>query len=478
MTPGRPPRSYRTARERVALRRARGGLRSPTARRSGCTTILLGLLLVLVLTVVVAGVLTRRATQTLEAIEQRDPRYQQGSVANSSNTTADQVPATLREPFTILLLGVDRRDDPNEGVRSDTLIVVHVNPRERWAGMLSIPRDSVVEIPHLGQQKINAAYTYGYNNAAELYGQGTDPATAGGALAAETIENFLQLKVDYIAQVDFRGFEQIVSTLGGVTVDVDQPLLDAEYPTADLGVERIYIPAGLQVLDGPSALRYARSRHSSSDFDRSRRQQQVLQALLNEVRRRGLLEQAALLPELARDLESTVSTTLPISDLSVLRSLADLARDLNTDRIVQLSINPNDVQVISEQGSDIYWNADDVAFQVARLLAGPNNQNEVARIQVQNGAGVQGLAARVTSNLTARGFLMAQAGDAQRIYEHTQIIDYTNRPQTRQRLADLLGIEPQYVQATPPDDAPPAPYRTDIVIVLGQDYQERWAAGP
>ncbi|MCG8347772.1 MAG: LCP family protein, partial [Chloroflexales bacterium] len=238
---------------------------------------------------------------------------------------------------------------------------------------------------------------------------------------------------------------------------------------------RLYVPAGLQVLDGRTALHYARSRHSSNDFDRIHRQQQVLQAILAEVRRRGILDQAALLPELAHDLEQSVTTTLPISDLSALHGLAMLAQALTPDQIVQLSINPNDVQVVAEVDSDIYWDKEDVAFLVARLLSGPSASAELARIQVQNGAGVQGLATRVTENLSIQGFLMTQAGDAPTFYEHTYIFDYTGRPDTRRRLADLLGIDPNYVQATPSPDAPPAPYRTDIVIVLGQDYDEQWA---
>lgn len=175
-----------------------------------------------------------------------------------------------------MLLGVDTRADPDEGARSDTLIVASINPAQGWVSMLSIPRDTMTQVPGRGESKINTAYSYGHANAVALYGEGTAPEAGGGALAAETVEGFLGIEIDYIAQIDFRGFERVINTLGGITVDVEQPLLDATYPTEDYGVERIYIPAGLQVMDGATALRYARSRHASSDFDRSRRQQQVL----------------------------------------------------------------------------------------------------------------------------------------------------------------------------------------------------------
>lgn len=477
MSSARPPRPYRTARERVALRRTNRSPRARPPRRHSCGSILLGTLLVVLVAGIFVAVTVRRAARALDVIEQDDPRRALADTSAADGPSTDSLPNTLLDPFNVLLIGVDMRDDPDEGVRSDTLIVVHVHPREQWAGMLSIPRDSVVQIPHLGQQKINVAYTYGYRNADELYGQGTAPTAAGGALAAETVENFLNIKIDYIAQVDFLGFERIIDALGGLLIDVPRPLLDPEYPTEDYGYERIYIPAGLQVLDGRTALRYARSRHSDSDFDRNQRQQAVLNALLKNVQRRGWLEQAAILPELARNLEQSVSTTLPISDPAVLRDLVQLARSLNSDRIMQLSINPNDVQVVSEIGSDIYWNEQDVARQVARLMAGPQGEVEVARIQVQNGAGVRGLATRVSRNLTLQGFMMVEAVDAPGLYEHTLIVDYTDRPRTRQRLADLLGIESRYVQQPPDGNAPPAPYDTDIVVVLGQDYQERWAGG-
>jgi LCP family protein required for cell wall assembly len=408
------------------------------------------------------------ARGALGMIEQADPR-RPSSVAGQA---AAPLPPALRDPLNILLVGVDRRPDMQEGVRSDTLILIHIDPAQGWAGMLSIPRDSVADIPHLGQQKINAAYAYGFNHAAELYGEGTVADAAGGALAAETVEGFLGLKVDYVAQIDFRGFQRVVDTLGGVTLDVPRPLLDPAYPTDDYGYERLYIPAGLQVLDGATALRYARSRHSSSDFDRSRRQQQVLRAILAEVRARGLLSQAALLPALANDLEQSVSTTMPLSDLETLRGLADLAQRLDPDRIVQLSINPDDVAVAQELGSDIYWDRGDVAALVARLLAGPDASAELARLQVQNGAEVPGLAGKVTEALRAGGFITVDPADALGAVVHSRLIDYGQHPQTLKRLADLLKIDPAYVFSAPPAAAPPAPLRTDILLILGADYCE------
>jgi polyisoprenyl-teichoic acid--peptidoglycan teichoic acid transferase len=435
---------------------------------------------VVLLIVVVAVLLLRRADQTLRVIQQDDPRRKPVAVATTDTihdvpaATPAPLPNALHDPANILLIGVDKRPNPEDGVRSDTLILVHLDPQEKWAAMLAIPRDSVVSIPHLGQAKINAAYAYGYTNADAIYGAGTEPDAGGGALAAETVEQFLGVHVDYVAQVDFQGFAQLVDAIGGVMVDVERPLLDAEYPTDDYGVERIYIPVGLQVLDGRSALIYARSRHASTDFDRGRRQQQVLRALLEQVRARGILENVAALPAWADVLAQNVRTTLPVRDLGMLNGLAALARELHGDRIAQFSINPADLPIDVEDGSDLYWNQQGVAALVARWLAGPQTGAEVARVQVLNGAAVQGIAGRVSDYLRGKGFDLADPGDAGRPYEHTTIIDYSGRPLTRRRLADALGLQPGYVLAQPGPDAPPAAYGADIVVIVGQDYQAGW----
>jgi LCP family protein required for cell wall assembly len=485
----------------------------------------------------------RQADQALSAIQQEDPRLRTpaaqslgtaapalvlptsiappaGATALPQQTAAPspeadaapaQLPDPLRQPFNVLLVGVDKRASPEEGVRSDTLIVVHVNPEARTASMLSIPRDTVVNIPNAGLAKINYAFSFGYTNAEALYGVGTDPDAAGGAVAAESVERLLGVTVDYIAQVDFRSFERLVDSVGGVVVDVPAPLLDAEYPTENYGVERIYIPQGLQVMDGRTALVYARTRHASSDFDRGKRQQQVLRALLDQVRERGLLENAAVLPRWAEVLQQNVRTTLPLRDLGTVAGLAQLARGLTPDRVLQLTINPNDVALDAEDGTDLYWNPGDIAALVARWEAGPTPAAvaptpspgesaatvpgeapgaalltpspaptsaapaEDATVQVLNGAAVEGIASRVSAYLASAGFAMADPETVTRIYEHTTIIDYSGRPLTREALAKFLGVEARYVQAEPGPNAPPQGYNADIVVVVGADYRPEWS---
>ncbi|MEF3274760.1 MAG: LCP family protein [Chloroflexus sp.] len=406
--------------------------------------------------------------ETLSGMRLNDPRSTRGSAP---------VNAIFRQPFTVLLLGVDRRPDGAEGERSDTLILAYVHPVERWVSLLSIPRDTVATIRGLGDQKINAAYSYGYRNAADLYGHTVDPAAAGAALAAETVSNLLNLPVDYVAQIDFAGFERLIDAIGGLVIDVPYPLLDSSFPTDDYGYERILIPAGLQVLDGATALRYARSRHGSSDFDRARRQQAILRAALATVRSRGLLDQASIVSALLAEVQRSIKTTLPIDDPAALRELIALAQSLDIDRVATFSINPRDVAVVAEIGTDIYWNKSDLAALVARFRAGPRLDRERASVQVLNATPVNGLAARVSRALESAGFRVLPPGNAER-RATTILIDYTGQPTTRARLAAHLGLTEIQVFATPPDDAPPQPLGADIVLVLGQDYDPKWALVP
>lgn len=169
----------------------------------------------------------------------------------------------------VLILGLDRRPDQGAVVRSDTMILVTVYPPGPRVALLSIPRDLYVEIPGRGTRRINAAHFWGEN----------ESEGGGPALAQQTVAQNFGVPVHHYVRVDFDSFRAIVDAVGGIDVVVEEPIVDDAYPTADYGTIRIEIPAGPQHMDGETALRYARSRHRSSDFDRARRQQQVLISL-------------------------------------------------------------------------------------------------------------------------------------------------------------------------------------------------------
>jgi LCP family protein required for cell wall assembly len=379
--------------------------------------------------------------------------------------TVDQRPghfaALPAAPYTLLLIGVDERAGfPEEGIRGDTLIVVRVDPPGRRVGLLSIPRDSLVDIPGFGANKINAAYSLGANNAAELYGPDAGVHDAGMALAAQTVSGFLGIPIDYVAQVNFDGFARVIDALGGVTIDVPARLVDEEYPTEDFGVMRIEFEAGIQKMDGERALIYARTRHADSDFGRSERQQQVIHAMVDELRARGPVGQALLLPALKDSLKGTIATTLPFDRPDALFGLAWLASGLNPDELNRLQLSP-ETAGLSEDGSSLIWNSDDVRALAQLLLAPPSAESEAARVQVLNGTDIAGLAGKVTADLEQQGFVILPAADAPTSAERTVVYDISGKPATAGRLAAALGAEQR-------QGAPEGFFgQADIVVVLG-----------
>lgn len=179
----------------------------------------------------------------------------------------------------VLLMGSDERRDaqgkilPGEVPHSDTLILVAVDTDRKQARMLSVPRDLVATIPGYGPyHRVNEAYTLGEVN--HLAG-------GGPALAVKTMEQLTGINIPYYAVTTFDGFRDTVNAVGGVTINVDRPITDHDYPGQNADYMPVYVPAGPQLLDGEKALEYVRSRHDDplSDFGRNQRQQKFVSAV-------------------------------------------------------------------------------------------------------------------------------------------------------------------------------------------------------
>jgi LCP family protein required for cell wall assembly len=384
-------------------------------------------------------------------------------------------PKLLTQPSTILLLGVDLRPGQaqEEGVRSDTLLLLRFDPLGGWGSLVSIPRDTVAPIPGFDDTKINAAFSYGYTNAESLYGEGTDPTAAGAALAADTVEQFLGLsdqnmRIDGVATINFDGFADLIDALGGIDVDVPRPIVDNEYPTDDFGITTIRFDAGPQHMNGEQALQYVRTRHADSDFGRGQRQQQVVQAMAAALRKQPVLLRPITALRLAGAAGGAIRTTLPVGRPDALL-MALFAARIDPGSLATYPINPETARV-DQIGSDLVWNRDDVlaiterAFQPPEPAAAASPSPEQATVQVQNGAGVAGVAAQASEQIRAVGFTVADAANAE-LVERSTIIDYGTHAQTRARLATLLGSMP--VEERPATDAPQG---VDVVVLLGSDY--------
>lgn len=175
-----------------------------------------------------------------------------------------------RETTVIALLGID---EPRQASlwRTDSILLIFINGRTQKAGILSIPRDLWVSIPGHGNGRINTV---------DALGERTRYPGGGPALLDQTFRNTLNVPVDHYVRVDFRGFARLIDEVGGITVDVEAPIHDRfPDPLSPSGFTQLTLPAGRQHMDGHTALNYSRSRMTTSDFDRSRRQQQVMMAL-------------------------------------------------------------------------------------------------------------------------------------------------------------------------------------------------------
>lgn len=175
----------------------------------------------------------------------------------------EEIVLTDRDPFSVLLLGVDLR--PGDIGRSDTIIVATVNPEEESVKLLSIPRDTLITLPETGElDKINASYAYG-----------------GVPLTVETVENYLSIPIHYYAQINMQGMVDLVDAVGGI--DVDSPL-EFTVQDSEENMDAIHIEEGPQHLDGEQALGYARMRKQdpAGDWGRQERQREVVTEIIDE----------------------------------------------------------------------------------------------------------------------------------------------------------------------------------------------------
>lgn len=177
-------------------------------------------------------------------------------IQHKSEKRPEQVTLTKKEPFSVLMLGVDERS--GDKGRSDTMIVLTVNPNEKSIKMVSIPRDTRTEIVGKGfEDKINHAYAYGNEE-----------------MSMATVENFLDIPLDYYIKVNMDGFKDIVDAVGGITVNSSIAFSGGKYQFQE----------GINNLDGKAALAYVRMRKQDpkGDFGRQDRQRQIIQGVIKK----------------------------------------------------------------------------------------------------------------------------------------------------------------------------------------------------
>lgn len=367
---------------------------------------------------------------------------------------------------TVLLLGIDQRTGEEGPFRSDTLIVLSMDPIRKTAAMLSIPRDLWVSIPGFEPGRINTANSLG---------DSFDFPGGGPGLAALTVERNLGLRIDHTVRVNFDLFLNLVDAVAPVEICVTETIHDEAYPDGSYGIMTVHFDPGCQDMNAEQLLQYARTRHTDgSDFDRARRQQQVINALRDQVLSLGgvqsLLGEALALWEAARQ---DVQTTLSFDEIV---SLALLAQEIPSEDITEAVLDANYVyfettlsgdQVLRLRGdamrslvSDLF-NPVQMDQDTLRGLAA----SETVSLSVVNGTTVQGLASDARDWLQDQGFIVAEIGNAtSSSYQQSVIKDYTDNPYTARLLASIMGLSVTQVQ--PGSDNATV---QDIQIVVGED---------
>lgn len=407
-------------------------------------------------------------------------------------------PAESQDRITVLLLGVDQRPDDPSPARTDNIIVVTLEPSTGKLGVISVPRDTLVSIPGFDRKgKINTAYVVGET---KKYPGG------GGALAKKTVSELLGYPVDYYIKINFDGFERIVDLIGGIDVDVPKTIHDEEYPTIDYGYQTFHIDAGLQHLDGATALKYVRTRHADDDFQRARRQQQVLLAIKDQVLDNKLLATLRVF-DLLDVLSGSIEHDLPTSRILELFSLANKV-EISEVRQVILDSQYGTIDATSPWGWVVVPDTDRIRPTMQQLFAASTveqdapsvnlealarlraqQQAELARQQVRNNYQAQAealrlrlavegarivlyngtsdptLAARAADWLRQQGYDIIDSGQADRTdYPRTVAVVHNDKPFTLANLQDAFAIAEDNIRysATERD--------VDIHLIIGRDF--------
>jgi len=354
----------------------------------------------------------------------------------------DKFSAVKNDPFStsklnILVAGYD--SSINGPPRADTIMVASVDLKTNDIGVVFVPRDTRVKIPEYGIGKINASHAYG-----------------GIELTDKTIENFLDVPIDYYVETDFNGFSDIIDAIGGVNIDIEEPL---EYVDKAGGVN-IDLPAGDNIhLNGEEALDYVRYREPiKADIGRIQRQQKFIQAVMDKLLSPDIIVK---LPAIYSNVTDAVNTNIPLKDVSPFLSLAKNT-DLNSLKTDMIPGKPKYIDGIS------YWVPEkkEVDILVNNLIKSKEYiQNSKYRVSLYNGNGKPGLAGKIADILNKYGFKISRVANADNFNYDKTIIKYYKKDAKKAAVGikKVLGGEINYLEND----------KKGIEIVIGHDYLKK-----
>ncbi|MBP7114136.1 MAG: LCP family protein [Candidatus Peribacteraceae bacterium] len=421
-----------------------------------------------------------------------------------------ELPADENGFTNILLLGEGNSD--HEGVDlTDTIMVASLDPKKtKSAVLLSIPRDTyVLSTEKMGKDRINSLYR-NYKVALVRKGMTQEEASAESLKQLMTeVGTLIGLQMHGAVKVNFSGFEEAIDAIGGIDVVLPADLVDTQYPGPNYSYVTFQLAKGPQHLDGATALKYARSRHSTSDFSRSGRQQQIIAAAAKKLKDGGLIKNVSKLTELLSIISKNTESTLSTRELL---GLAEMGRALDTEKVVSMQLSDQNGLYGSgiEQGGFLYSPPRDQFDGAAVLLPVSMPEFPVTWKQIQklssllflqretyinpstisvlNAGGKEGLARKLggelyrfglnilnTRNYGPKGspvfetsFIAINPALTSAIEPSEEIKKQLDRATVT---AELLATILKFKVGSTPDAAPFESDSADIVIVLGKDFQ-------
>ncbi len=375
----------------------------------------------------------------------------------------------------ILLLGIGGEGHSGEHL-TDTMMVVSVNPREKTIAMLSLPRDLYVENETLGYgSRLNSVYEL-------LLEDDQSHEVAIGALRSE-VEHVTGVEIQRYAMIDFRGLEAIVDAVGGIDVNVKESIYDTAYPAADESIryEPLYREAGAQTLGGETALKCARSRHTSNDFDRALRQQEVIQAIKDKALSIGALTSPNSIKAIVSAVSENLTTDISLSEMITWAGKASSFEDSDIVNMVITNDATAPGGLLFQPEMDLYAGAyvlipyvkdfSELQSFSERFLHHPEIFNEPSPITVFNGTKKEGLAGLVKMTLTRNGFNVVDSANLDEKGLTQTRLYIVGEPDEKilETLSLISNIIPGKIDDAVEGEPETAPY---IRIELGEDFSE------
>lgn len=379
------------------------------------------------------------------------------------------------ERVNILVMGRGGNNHPG-GLLTDSMMLVSIDTKNTQMAIMNIPRDLYAPIKGHGGAKINEAYKDGYDdymakncNKKNVSANCRNEAYAAGAnLTRQTASEVFGIPIQYYISVDFAGFEKIIDSLGGIDVYVDKAIYDPLYPDEKMqGYQPFSVKVGQQHFDGKTALKYARSRETSSDFDRSRRQQQILEATKDKAGKLGMLTNPKKLLDIIGIASDHVRTDLSPDEI---KALADFSKSIDKSKIKnQILSTDGNGPLVSDSSSGTYYiktrsgNYSELQNIVKSIFN--TESSEEAKVEILNGSKISGSGGKLSDSLKSAGYSIVNIATTKESYKKTIIYDYSGgkMKNTLKFLKESLGAE----VVTKTDTAK----KVDISVIIGDDYK-------